>query len=70
MNKIESSNPKISLINGIDTQPNPSSKNMLEITESGDNIHIEKNQSTTTTTPIILSNETIERLPDGSIMDP
>ena len=38
-NKIVISNPKISLINHIDTQHNRTSTNMLEILESGMNIH-------------------------------
>ena len=40
MNKIETSKPNISLINFIDTPPNPSSNNMLAIIESGANIHL------------------------------
>ena len=39
-NKIKSSNPKISLINHIDTPPNPTSTNMVAITDSGENIHL------------------------------
>ena len=33
VNKFEINNPKISLINYIDTPPNPTSTNMLEIAE-------------------------------------
>ena len=42
MNKIEISNPKISLIHFIDTSPNPPSTNMLENVDSGVNIHLLK----------------------------
>ena len=38
MNKIEISNPKISLINYIDTPSNPTSSNMLAIADLGANI--------------------------------
>ena len=41
MNKIEISNPKISLINCIGNPPNPPSNNILEISDSGKNIHLE-----------------------------
>ena len=67
MNKIEVINPKISLINCIDTPLNPPSDNMISITDSGDNIHLSK-QSTTTMAPVILANEITARLPDGSTM--
>ena len=53
MNKIKISTPKISLINCIDTTPNPPSNNMLAITDSGANIHLEK-QATTTMDPVIM----------------
>ena len=43
MNKIKIRNPKISLINCINTPPNPPSNNMLEIADSGTNVHLEKN---------------------------
>ena len=43
INKIEISNPKINLIKYIRNPPNPTSNNMLEITDSGANIHPEKN---------------------------
>ena len=46
MNKIEISNPKISLINFIDTPSNPPSNNMLEIADSGANIHLAKQATT------------------------
>ena len=39
MNKIEISDPKISLINYIYTPPNPPSNNMIEIADSGANKH-------------------------------
>ena len=42
VNKIEISNPKISLINYIDTPPNPTSTNMLETTDSAANVHLER----------------------------
>ena len=62
MNKIEISNPKISLINCIDNPPNTTSNNMLEIADSGVNIHLEK-QATTEVDPIIMSNEMTSRIP-------
>ena len=40
VNKIEISNPKISLIKYIDTPPNPTRTNMLEIADSGVNKHL------------------------------
>ena len=49
MNKIKSSTPKISLFNNIGTPPNPPGRCRLETTDSGANIHI-ANQYTTTTT--------------------
>ena len=42
VNKIEIGNPKIILINYIDTPPNPTSNNMLETADSGANINVEK----------------------------
>ena len=39
-NKIKLSNPKISLINHIDTPPNPTSTKMPEIADSGANINL------------------------------
>ena len=69
MNKIEISNPKISLINCINTPHNPTSNKMLAISDSGANIHLPK-QSTTTMDPVIMSNEKTARIPDGSTMEP
>ena len=40
VNKIRSSKPKISLINNIDTPPNPNSNNMLVTADSGVNIQL------------------------------
>ena len=53
VNKIENSNPKISLINYIDTPPNPTSNNMLEIADSDANIHLSK-QATPTMAPVMM----------------
>ena len=55
INKIEISNPKINLIKYIRNPPNPTSNNMLEIADSGANIHLSK-QSTTTMAPVTISN--------------
>ena len=55
-NKIKISNPKISLINHIYTPYNPTSTNMLEIAESGANIHPVR-QATPTTACVIMDNE-------------
>ena len=41
---------------------------MLAITDSSENIHLEK-QAITITPPLIISNETIARLPDGNTME-
>ena len=41
---------------------------MLEITDSGANIHLSK-QDTTTMTPVIMSNEITERLTYGRKME-
>ena len=68
MNQIGISNLKISLINHINAQPNPTSTNMLEIADSGPNIHLAK-QATPTTSPIITENEINARLPYGSTME-
>ena len=68
MNKIEISNPKISLINCIGTPPNFTSKNTLAVADSGANIYLAK-QSTTTIYPIIISNYMTARLPYGSTME-
>ena len=54
-NKIKISNPKISLINHIDTPPNSTSTNMLAIADSGATIHLER-QSTPTMAPVIMDN--------------
>ena len=62
------SNPKISLINCIGNQPNYPSKNKLAIADSGANIHLAK-QATTTMSPVIISNNTIARMPDGITME-
>ena len=42
MHKIDVSNPKISLLNCIDTPHNHTSNNMLSITDSGANIYLAK----------------------------
>ena len=55
VNKIEISNPKISLINYTDNPPKTTSTNMLEIAESGANIHLSR-QATPTTDPVIMEN--------------
>ena len=55
MNKIKISNPKIILIDFLESPPNSTSNNMLEISDSGANIHLEK-QGTTTIVPIMISN--------------
>ena len=55
-NKIEVLNPKISLINYIDTPPNHISNNIISIADSGANIHLSK-QSTPTMAPVIISND-------------
>ena len=67
-NKLIMSNPKISLINHIDTPHNKTSNNMLIITDYGANIHIAR-QATPTTTPVIMYNEMKSRLPDGITME-
>ena len=54
-NKIKISNPKISLINHIDTPTNPTSTNMLSIADSGENIHLAI-QTTPTMAPVIMDN--------------
>ena len=45
VHKIENINPKIYLINYIDTPPNPTSNGMLAISASGVNINPEKQAS-------------------------
>ena len=52
VNKIEISNPKISLRKYIDSPPNPTSNNTLEISDSGANTHLSK-QATHTMAPVI-----------------
>ena len=67
-NKIKISNSKISLINLIYTPPNPTSTNMLEISDSGANIHLSR-QATPTMLPVIMDNKMKARLPDGITME-
>ena len=54
-NKIEIIKPKISLINYIDTPPNPNINNILAITDSGENTHLAR-QATHTMAPVIMEN--------------
>ena len=68
MNKIEISNPKISLINCIKNPPNQLSKNMLAIAYSGENIHLEK-QATPIMALVIMSNDMTSIIPDGRTME-
>ena len=68
INKIEISNPKISLINCIGTPPNYPSNNTLAIADSGVNIHLEK-QDTTTMAFVIILSEITARIPDGRTME-
>ena len=68
MNEIEINNPKISLLNCVGTPLNYPGNKMLAITDLGVNIHLAK-QDTTTTASLMLSNEIIARLPDGITMD-
>ena len=68
MNKIKISNPKISLLNCFATPPNPPSNNMLSIADSGENIHLAK-QATTTIAPVIMLNEVTAKLTDGITME-
>ena len=56
INNIEISNPKISLTNCIGNPPNYPSNNTLAVVDSGVNIHLAK-QSTTTMAPVIIPNE-------------
>ena len=53
VNKFEISNPKISLVNYIDTKPNPISTNMLAIVYSGANINLAR-QATPKVVPVIM----------------
>ena len=62
------SNTKISLMNCIGTPTYSPGNNTLEISDSGANIHLSK-QSTTTTTHVIISNEMTVRLQDVITMD-
>ena len=68
MNQIKMSYPKVSLINCVNTPPNPPSNSMLEIPDSGANIHLTK-QGTTKTTLVIMPTEMTEILQDGSTME-
>ena len=67
-NKIEIINPKISLINFIDTPPNPNSNNIISIADSGANIHLEK-QATPPMDPEFMEYDMKARLPDVSTME-
>ena len=67
-NKVEIINPKISLLNYIDTSPNPTSNKILAIVDSGVNIHLSK-QATPTMAPAIIENDMKARLPYGSTME-
>ena len=53
MNKIKIKNPKSSLINNIWNPPNSPRNYAPEITDSGDNIHLE-NESTQSMSPVIM----------------
>ena len=68
MNQIEIINPKISLLNSIGDPPNSPGKNKLLIAESGANTYLTK-QATKTMSPGIISNDMIERLLYGIIME-
>ena len=67
-NKIEISNPTISLMNYIDTPPILTSNNMLAIVDSGANIHLEK-QATPAMPLVMMVNDMKAILPYGSTMD-
>ena len=67
-NEIEISNPKISLINYINTPPNQTSTNMLNFADSGANMNLAR-QATPTMATLIMENEMKARLPDGIIME-
>ena len=67
-NKVKISNPKISLKNHINTPPNPTSTNMLAITDSGANIHLTR-QATPTMDPVIMDNDMKARQTDVSNME-
>ena len=62
VNKVEICNPKISLINYINTPPNPTSTSMLSNSDSGANIHLSR-QATPTMAPINMENNMKARLP-------
>ena len=62
------SDPKISLINYINTPPDPTITNMLVITDSGANIHLAR-QSNPTIDPVIMENEMKSILSHGSTID-
>ena len=68
INKIEISNPKSSLITCIGTPPNSPSKNTLEISDSGANIHQAKH-GTNIMAIVIISNNMISCLIYGIPMD-
>ena len=68
VNKIEISNPKISLINCIGTPPHYPCKNTLSIADSGANTQLAK-QSTKTMATVIISNNVTARLLDKIIME-
>ena len=65
VNEIKISSPKTSLINNIWNPHNSPSKHMLEIADSGMNIHLAK-KATTTIDPVIISNYMTARLPYGN----
>ena len=67
-NKIKISNPKISLMNHINTPTNPTSTNMIAIADSGANIHLAR-QGTPTISPVMMENEMKARLPNVSTME-
>ena len=62
------SNPKTSLLNYIDTPPNPNITNMLAIADSGANIHLAR-QATPTMASIKMENDMKARLLNGSTME-
>ena len=68
INKIKIRTPKIILINNIGAPPNYSSKYTLAISDSGTNIHL-ANQSTSTMAPVLVSKYMTASLPDGSITE-
>ena len=52
----------------MDNLRNPPSNNMLEISDSGANIHLSK-QATNTMAPALMSNEKTTRIPGKSTME-